>query len=111
MRNMEKIQKFAEHINRHLASRQPLDVDALYARFAPRYPGVFRLEDGDREHGEDFRILHGFSAAGRFEIYDNGLDIVFDVYKPDGSYTHWHPADVDEVIADIHVFMAGNSRY
>lgn len=107
MRNMEKIQEFADRVNRYMASRQPLDVDALYARFAPRYPGALRIEDGDREHGEDFRILHGFSPAGRFEIYDNGLDIVFDVYKPDGSYTHWHPADPGEAVRDIESFMQG----
>lgn len=108
---MADIQKVVDEFNRHIASRQPLDIREVYARFAPRFPGVFRLEEGDRKHGEDFQILHGSSCAGRFEVYDNGLDIVFDVYKPDGSYTHWHPADLDEVIEDIQEFLHGRSKY
>lgn len=104
---MEKIQKFVDQVNRYMASRQRLDVQDLYARLAPRYPGVLRIADGDRAHGEDFQILQGVSAAGRFEVYDNGLDIVFDVVRPDGSYTHWHPADIDEAAADIEAFLEG----
>lgn len=108
---MEKIQEFADRINRYMASRQRLDVQDLYARLAPRYPGVLRIADGDRAHGEDFQILQGVSAAGRFEVYDNGLDIVFDVMRPDGSYTHWHPSDAESVIGHITEFMEGTKRY
>ena len=107
---MEKIQKFVDQVNRYMASRQRLDVQDLYARLAPRYPGVLRIADGDRAHGEDFQILQGVSAAGWFEVYDNGLDIVFDVVRPDGSYTHWHPSDAESVIGYIAEFMNGQSE-
>lgn len=107
---MEHIQSLVDRINRYMISRQRLDLHAVYARLAPRYPDAFTIEQGDADRGEDFEILSGHSPAGRFEVYDNGLDIVFGVDRPDGSYTHWHPANFDEVIADLEAFMQGYSR-
>lgn len=109
---MENAREIEERINRYMAQREPLDPKAIYAQLADMYgPDVLYLENGSaEEYGGPVEILHGKSSAGRFQLYDNGLDIVFDVDKADGTYTHWHPADCGEAAADVLAFMQGKCR-
>lgn len=106
---------FEEEINRYIAKREPLDLKAVYRRLKDKYPLVltttFSLENGAEDYGEDFEILCGESSAGKFQLYDCGLYIIFDVDKSDGTYTHWHPADIEDAVADIVEFMEGKCRY
>lgn len=85
----------------------------LYAQLKDAYDLVltntFSLENGAEDYGEDFAILLGESSAGKFQLYDEGI-IVFDVDKPDGTYTHWHPLDMEEAIEDIQAFMEGHCK-
>ena len=112
---MEDVKAFCDKVNRYIAERQRLDLTAVYDKLKDQYPLVltntFSLENGMAEFGEDFDILCGESEAGRFQLYDNGLYIVFDVDKSDGTYTHWHPSDILEAIEDIREFMEGKSDY
>ena len=59
---------------------------------------------------EDFQVLCGESSVGKFFLYDNGLYIVFDVDKNDGTYMHWHPSDTEEAIKDVLLFMDGKCK-
>ena len=65
------------------------------------------FEIKDSGFREDLELIRGESAKGKFFLYhDDGVDMfVFDVEYPDGSYTHWHPWDVDEAVHDIIEFM------
>lgn len=95
--------------------REPIDLNAVYNRLKNKYPliltNTFSLENGAEDYGEDFLILCGESTVGKFQLYDNGLNIIFDVDKADGTYLHWHPADFEEVIEDIELFMQGYCKY
>ena len=71
---------------------------------------TFALENGYEDFREDFEILCGASSAGSFQIYHSGCLFVFDVDKADGTYTHWHPSDIDEIVEDIREFMQGNCK-
>ena len=68
---------------------------------------TFALENGCDDFREDFEILCGESSVGKFLIYHDGGLFIFDVDKADGTYTHWHPSDIDEIVEDIRAFMAG----
>lgn len=72
---------------------------------------TFSLENGYEDFREDFEILCGESSAGKFQIYHDGALFVFDVDKADGTYTHWHPYDIGELVEDIRAFMQGNCKY
>ena len=72
---------------------------------------TFALENGAEDFREDFEILCGKSPAGTFQIWHDGALFIFDVDKADGTYTHWHPSDLDEIIADIREFMQGRCEY
>lgn len=94
--------------------RDPIDLSAVYNRLKGKYQliltNTFSLENGAEDYREDFLILCGESAIGKFQLYDNGLYIIFDVDKVDGTYLHWHPVDIEEAVNDIEFFMQGFSR-
>ena len=102
---------FQERMNCYMAERIKLDTNEVYEKINGRYPVVltstYALEDGREDWEENFPIVCGESSVGKFFLYDNGLDIVFDVEKADGSYMHWHPVDTAEAINDAMQFMEG----
>ena len=55
----------------------------------------------------DLETFYGESPKGRFFLcYDEGVDLfVFDAVYSDGSYTHWHPWEVEDAVRDIIEFM------
>ena len=55
----------------------------------------------------DLETIYGESPKGRFFLcYDEGVDMfVFDAVYSDGSYTHWHPWEVEDAVRDIIEFM------
>ena len=105
------VSAFVEGMNRYMAERTKLDTNGVYEKTKNKYPIVltsaYALENGKEDYDEDFQIICGESSVGKFFLYDSGLDIVFDVEKTDGSYTHWHPADTEEAIKDLMLFMNG----
>lgn len=72
---------------------------------------TFSLENGYDDFREDFEILCGESSAGKFQIYHDGALYVFDVDKADGTYTHWHPSNIKDIVEDVRDFMQGNCKY
>ena len=72
---------------------------------------TFALENGYEDFREDFEIICGKSSVGEFKIWHDGCLFIFDVDKADGTYTHWHPADIDDLIEDIREFMQGRCKY
>ena len=94
-----------------MKERTPLDVTAVYEALKDQFPltltSAYCLENGEKDYDGDYTMLCGTSSAGAFQLYDNGLYGVFDVDKADGSYTHWHPAEVDEAVNDVILFMQG----
>ena len=72
---------------------------------------TFSLENGYDDFREDFEILCGESPAGKFQIYHDGALFVFDVDKADGTYTHWHPLNIEAIVEDVRDFMQGNCKY
>lgn len=72
---------------------------------------TFALENGYKDFREDFEILCGESGAGKFQIWHDGALFVFDVDKADGTYTHWHPSNMEDIVEDIRAFMQGNCKY
>jgi len=86
----------------------------IYDRLSDKYEIVltnaFSLENGKEDWGEDIELLRGESSAGKFTLFDAGQGLQFDVDKPDGTYTHWHPAGVEEAINDVILFMQGICR-
>ena len=105
---------FADAINQHMAERKKLDLNKVYNQVKDKYPiiltNAYALDNGREDYDEDYQILCGKSLAGKFILYDNGLDIVFDAEKADGTYTHWHPIDAEETITDVILFMEGISK-
>ena len=97
-----------------LERRKKLDLKAVYEQLKDQYDltltNTFSLENGEENYGVDFEILCGESSAGKIQLYDNGLYIVLDVDKPDGTYMHWHPSDVEEAIGDVVEFMQGHCK-
>lgn len=98
------MEDFAERINRYIAEREKLDPATVYAQLKDTYPVVLTMAPC---YDYEIPILCGESSAGKFELWDNGLDIIFDIYKPDGTYTHWHPLDIAEAIEGVREFMNG----
>ena len=102
---------FQGRMNRYMAERIKLDTNEVYEKTKCQYPVVltssYALENGKADWEKDFPIVCGESPAGKFFLYDNGLDIIFDVDKADGSYMHWHPVDTAEAINDVMRFMEG----
>ena len=107
-------EKFEKTINQHMKTRTPLDVTAVYEALKDQYPltltSAYALENGKEDYDEDFIMLCGTSSAGNFQLYDNGLYGVFDADKADGSYTHWHPADMMQAVEDVITFMQGDCQ-
>lgn len=108
------IYKFEKKVNEYIASREKLNLKAVYAQLKDTYDllltNTFSLENGEEEYREDFEILCGASPAGAFKLYDSGLYIIFDVEKPDGTYVHWHPENIEEAIRDVVAFMQGHCK-
>lgn len=106
---------YRDRINHYLDERKKLDLNTVYSEVIGRYPVIltnaYALDNGREEFDEDYQILYGVSSAGQFVLYDNGLDIIFDADKIDGTYTHWHPIDIEEAINDVILFMNGMSKY
>ncbi|MBE6943841.1 MAG: hypothetical protein E7453_06225 [Ruminococcaceae bacterium] len=98
------IYEFQRRINEYIARRERLDPAAVYEQLKDVYPVVLNMEPA---YDYEIPVLSGESSAGKFELYDNGLDIIFDIYNPDGNYTHWHPESVAEAIEAVRKFMNG----
>ena len=98
------MEDFAERINRYIAEREKFDPVAVYEQMKDVYAVVVTMEPA---YDYEIPVLRGESSAGKFELWDNGLDIIFDIYKPDGTYTHWHPSDVSEATEAVREFMNG----
>lgn len=98
------MEDFAERINRYIAEREKFDPVAVYEQMKDVYAVVVTMEPA---YDYEIPVLRGESSAGKFEVWDNGLDIIFDIYKPDGTYTHWHPSDVSEATEAVREFMNG----
>ena len=113
--NIAGVFDFAERINHHMDERKKLNLNLVYNQIKDKYPVVltntYALDNGKKEFDEDYQIMYGMSTVGKFLLYDDGLDIVFDVDKADGTYTHWHPIDTEEAIKDVILFMGGTSKY
>ena len=101
---MKDVQDFVDRANRYITEREKFDPEAVYAQLKDVYPLSVTWEPA---RDDKIPVLHGESSAGRFELWDNGLDILFEIYTPDGAYTHWHPSDTAEAIQGIHSFMNG----
>ena len=84
----------------------------IYEQMEERYQltltNAFALDSG---FSKGCTVLCGASAAGKFQLYQDGALYVFDADRPDGSYTHWHPATVSEAIDDVEEFMQGRCKY
>lgn len=108
---MERFSRITEEMNRYIAEREKLDLNAVYERLKHKYSltltNTFSLEDGIEEYGEDYMILYGKSSLGEFQLSDCGLYICFDVNRPDGTYTHWHPSNLEDAVNDVDLFMQG----
>ena len=106
--------EYQRRINEFIMQRERLDIKAVYARLKDIYDlmltHAFALEDGEKDYDEDYEMLCGVSSAGKFQLYDDGLYVVFDVVKADGKYAHWHPLDIDEAIEAVQSFMEGNCK-
>ena len=102
------MEAFAERINRYIAEREKFDPVAVYEQMKDVYAVVVTMEPA---YDYEIPVLRGESSAGKFEVWDNGLDIIFDIYKPDGTYTHWHPSDVSEATEAVREFMNGNCEH
>ena len=98
------MEDFAERINRYIAEREKFDPVAVYEQMKDVYAVVVTMEPA---YDYEIPVLRGETSAGKFEVWDNGLDIIFDIYKPDGTYTHWHPSDVSEATEAVREFMNG----
>ncbi len=107
--------EFEKNVNEYIIKRQPLDLSAVYEYLKDKYPliltNTFSLPNGAEDYQEDFMILCGESNSGAFQLYDNGLYIIFDVDKSDGTYTHWHPTCFDDAVNDVIMFMQGKSKH
>ena len=101
---MKDTKDFAERMDQYIAQREKFDPKAVYEQLKDQYPVVVTMEPC---YDYEIPVLRGETSAGRFELWDSGLDIMFDIYKSDGTYTHWHPLDVAEAIEGIHKFMRG----
>jgi len=104
---MKDMQAIAQEINRYMAERDKLDAVAIYKQLKDTYP-VFLMTDTSA--GYEIPILQGESSAGKFELWDTGLDIIFEINKPGGAYSHWHPADEKEAVEAVVLFMQGICR-
>ena len=98
------MEDFAERINRYIAEREKFDPVAVYEQMKDVYAVVVTMEPA---YDYEIPVLRGESSVGKFEVWDNGLDIIFDIDKPDGTYTHWHPSDVSEATEAVREFMNG----
>lgn len=103
------VQEYTKRINQYSNDRTPLNVTAVYEALKDRFfltlTSAYCLENGKTDYDEDYIMVCGSSSAGSFQLYDNGLNGVFDIDKVDGSYSHWHPADTKEAIEHVIAFM------
>lgn len=104
---MKDIQAFAAEVNRYIAEREKFDPAAAYEQLKDAYPLVLTMEPC---YDYQIPVLRGESSAGKFGLWDNGLDIIFEVENPDGTDAHWHPSDKNEAIEAVRAFMQGKSK-
>ena len=105
---MKDIKAHIEDVNRYMAEREKLDPAAVYEQIKGIYPLVLTMEPA---YDYEIPVLCGKSSAGEFSLWDNGLDIIFEVTKPDGTVTHWHPPDVTKAVEDVRDFMQGMCKF
>ena len=112
--NRDNLLSFKRRINHYMNERTKLDLNTVYNHLKEKYlvvlTNAYALENGS-DFDEDYQLLYGESPAGKFLLYDDGLDIIFDADKADGTYTHWHPLDTEEAIKDVIQFMDGIPKY
>ena len=101
---MNDIESSVERFFRYIEEREKLDVELVYAQLRGSYPLEITVY---LENGYEMKVLSGESALGKFELFDNGVDIIFEV---NGGY-HWHPTNAEEAIAGVDAFMQGNLEY
>ena len=68
------MEDFAERINRYIAEREKFDPVAVYEQMKDVYAVVVTMEPA---YDYEIPVLRGESSAGKFEVWDNGLDIIF----------------------------------
>lgn len=105
---MKDIQDVAMEINQYIAKREKLDPVAVYEQLKDIYPLTLTMVP---HYDYALPVLSGQSSLGKFELWDNGLDIVFEVKKFDRTYTHWHPSNIHEAIEDVRAFMQGECKF
>ena len=105
---MKEAKAFSEEVNRYIAEREKLDPAMVYEQLKNTFPLVLTMAPC---YDYEIPILCGQSSAGKFELWDNGLDIIFNVERPDGSDIHWHPNDVESAVTYVAEFMQGRSDY
>jgi len=105
---------FEESINYLITMRNKLDVHKIYDTLKDIFPLTLTttsaLPNGIEDYGDDYSLLCGESDIGKFQLYDNGLNIIFDFDRADGTYTHWHPDNYEEAVNDVINFMHGKGR-
>lgn len=97
---MNDVESSVERFFRFIEQREKLDVEQVYAQLRGSYPLAITSY---LENGYKMKVLSGESALGTFELFDNGVDIIFEM---NGGY-HWHPANAEEAIAGVDAFMQG----
>lgn len=95
---------FQQKIHEYIVQREKFDPVAAWELLKDSYSVTVTMEPA---WDYEVPVLRGESSLGKFEVWDNGLDILFEIYKPDGAYTHWHPNDVNEAIEAVREFMEG----
>lgn len=111
MGNFQNPIEFEKSINQYMRVRTPVDVVAIYETLKDKLPltltSAYQMENGKEDYDADYIMVCGTSSVGTFQLYDDGLYGVFDVEKADGSYAHWHPADINEAVNMVEKFMEG----
>lgn len=101
------IYEFQKAMHRYILEREKLDPVAVYEQLKKDYPVTLAMEPcWDYE----IPVLYGKSSLGQFELWDNGMDIIFGINRPDGTSTHWHPGDVQEAVEAAVLFLQGKFR-
>lgn len=97
---MKDPQAMVDAFIKHMNEREKLDVELVYAQLRESY--LLKITSY-WDNGYEMKVLSGESTQGRFELYDNGANIVFEIN--DGY--HWHPSNAEDAIAGVDAFMQG----
>lgn len=101
---MKDPQAMVDAFIKYMNEREKLDTVAVYEQLKDNYPVTLTMEPC---YDYEVPVLHGETSLGKFELWDTGADIIFEIYKTDGSYTHWHPFNAEEAIEAVISFIQG----